>query len=253
MTDMTSNSFEGADLESQCVRDGIKEMFLGSDSFAGGDLSFIEEAEAKPAVYESLGAFFLCKETNPDLHEQMERFAHFHPEHQYAYHDDFYFPVGNETSLPKDSWVVAARQAKRPVVIVGPKHLDSLQCMLGHTAFFELPIPTKGCSDIDRLVPQLVKFSQSRFPEESVLFVVAGGSIGKMIAYKAFQSLKKKDMFVDVGAALDAYAGRKSRPYNQDLKKFCAESKAWMAFETCKTECGSIRSDISCQHCRGSV
>lgn len=239
VTGSSSFSMEGADLNSQCVRDGLAEMFLGTSNAL---------KDSKAEVYEAVGGFFLCKESHAQFFDLMERFAKAHPQHKYEYSDDFYFPVGTSSSPTHESWVKAAMAANRPTVLVGPQHLNTLSCMLNHKAFFEIPIPTRGCGDVDRLVPKLVKFSE-KFPDDSVLFIVAGGSVGKMIAYRAFESLRDKDMFVDVGASLDAYAGKTSRDYNHDLRKFCKESKPWMAYDACEKHCKTIHEDVACQKC----
>jgi len=243
MSGMYSESSEKSDMMSPCVRQGIADMFLGHGP---------EAKTSRTHVFQAVGAFFLCKETHEDIYTNMEKFLKRHPGdihgHKFSWFDDFYFPVGNATASPKDSWVVAAKRRGRPIVLVGPKHLDYLGCMLDHEAFFEIPIPTKGCGDVDRLVPQLVSYSKSKYPDDSVLFVVAGGAIGKMIAYKAFHSLNDKDVFVDVGATLDGYAGVPSRDYNIDSRKFCKESKAWMAWSPCMTACSEIQPDIKCHY-----
>lgn len=45
-----------------------------------------------------------------------------------------------------------------------------------------------------------------------------------------------KDSIVDVGSSLDAYAGVKSRDYNQNVSKWCLESPQWMAPSVCAEE-----------------
>jgi len=228
LSGMGSFSMEGADMTSDCVRKGVADMFLGEHA---------DMETSRTHVYQALGAFFMCEESHPGIYSVMEDFARHHPEHKFGFHNDFYFPVGKATSDPQHSFVMAAKQRGRPVVLVGPKHLDSLHCMLNHSAYFEIPIPTKGCGDVDRLAPQLVEYSKSKFPNDSVLFVVAGCSVGKMIAYEAFKSLKDKDAFVDVGASLDAFAGRASREYNNNIEEYCEHSKEWMAYDVCKSTC----------------
>lgn len=233
LSGMHSFSMEGADMTSECVRQGVADMFLGNNADMETD---------RTHVYQALGAFFMCQESHPGIYSMMDKFMHDHPEHKFGFHNDFYFPVGKATSDPQHSFVLAAKQRGRPVVLVGPKHLDSLHCMLNHSAYFEIPIPTHGCGDVDRLVPQLVDYSKSTFPNDSVLFLVAGCSVGKMIAYEAFKSLMHKDAFVDVGASLDAFAGRSSRDYNSNIQKYCEHSKEWMAYDVCKSQCSDSHS-----------
>jgi hypothetical protein len=235
MTGMRAGSLEGADLNSKCVREGLQDMFLGNGP---------KNLTSSALVYQSVGKFFMCQ--GGGIKQQMNSFMAQGKKAKFPFYNDFYFANGNITSSPKASWAVAAKERRRPVVIVGPKHLDGLHCMFNHTAFFEIPLPTRGCGDVDRLAPQLVEYSKTKFPNDSVLFVVAGGSIGKMIAYKAFQSLLDKDMFVDVGASLDGFAGRHSRGYNRP-KRYCKPHyKQWMSQHACANTCGKINPHIKC-------
>jgi len=229
MTSMNVGNSDGADMNSQCVRDGLIEAFLG-DSMPG-----------TPVVVSAVGGFFLCKETHASLNQNMDTFAAAHSQHKNTYVNQFYLPFDWAT-LP---------QSKRPVVLVGPKHLDALHCMLGHVAFFEVPLPTNGCGDVDGLVSKMTEISQTQYPTQSVFFVVAGGGIGKIVGYKAFQKLQDKDSIVDVGSSLDGYAGKASRDYNRDIKKFCkGNTKQWMAHDVCQSECQDVDNDLPCKQCK---
>jgi hypothetical protein len=237
----TAHNVEHTDYHSRCVYDGLKKALLGEDD--------MEDA----TVVQALGAFFLCKETHRNLYSGMQNFILANSELGHAptfpFYDSFYLPVGNESSAAANSWVKAARDGKRPVVLVGPDHLSSLHCMLDYVKHFRIPLPTKGCQDVEPLVNGIVELSQVSYSDESVLFVVAGAAIGKIVAYQAFKKLQHKDIFVDVGASLDAYAGVRSRDYNRDLTKYCRESKGWMAYDVCEQECQNVHPDRPCQQC----
>eukprot|EP00928_Gymnodinium_smaydae_P031793 TRINITY_DN23221_c0_g2_i1.p1 TRINITY_DN23221_c0_g2~~TRINITY_DN23221_c0_g2_i1.p1 ORF type:complete len:372 (+),score=21.43 TRINITY_DN23221_c0_g2_i1:163-1278(+) len=235
----TAHNIEGTDYHSSCIVDGLTDVLLGNRMDPHRD-----------HIIEALGAFFLCKERDQHLWRNFQSFLEVHPEHKFDFFDDFYLPVGNESSPHLDSWVVAAKNGKRPIVVVGPLRLKSLHCMLQHQAYLEIPLPTVGCKDVDRLVPQMIEISRKRFPEQSVVFAIAGAAIGKLAAYKAYKTLGDKDIFIDVGASLDAYAGMRDRDYNQDLTRFCRESKSWMSYDTCISECTSIREDLACRKCK---
>eukprot|EP00928_Gymnodinium_smaydae_P096404 TRINITY_DN8507_c0_g2_i1.p1 TRINITY_DN8507_c0_g2~~TRINITY_DN8507_c0_g2_i1.p1 ORF type:complete len:304 (-),score=26.04 TRINITY_DN8507_c0_g2_i1:209-1120(-) len=236
----TASSQEGSDLTSQCVVDGLKDAFFG-------------DSTPPDHVIEALGAFFLCKETHRSLYESFESLLQTKREQKFDFFDDFYFPIGNESSHFHDSWVNAAKMGKRPIVVVGPKRLSSLHCMLQHQAFLEFPMPTVGCDDAESLIPQMTQLSKTRFPDQSVVFAISGGVVGRLIAYKAYKVLGAKDIFIDVGASLDAYVGVHDRDYNMDSSPFCKESKSWMSYDACKSYCSGIREDFSCRECKSFV
>ena len=75
--------------------------------------------------------------------------------------------------------------------------------------------------------------------EEGLVFVLAGNFMVKAAAYLAWHvaSVRAKDSFIDVGSSLDAYAGVRSRDYNQDLQRFCHEALEWFAHDVCLREC----------------
>jgi hypothetical protein len=237
----TAHNVEHTDYHSGCVYHGLKEALLGDD--------YMKDAN----VVQALGAFFLCRETHRTLYSGMQNFILTNSElghaPSYPFYDSFYLPVGNESSAAVNSWVQAAKNGKRPVVLVGPDHLSSLHCMLNYVKHFRIPLPTTGCQDVEPLVAGIVELSQASYPNESVVFVVAGAAIGKIVAYQAFKKLQHKDIFVDVGASLDAYAGVRSRDFNKDLTKFCRESKGWMAYDVCEKECQDVHRDRPCQQC----
>lgn len=226
MTGMGVSNCDGADMDSKCVRDGLIEAFLGN-SMTG-----------TPVVVQAVGGFFLCKETHGTLNEKMDAFATAHADHKYSYVNTFYLPI---------DWAKLSKT--RPVVLVGPKHLDSLHCMLGHVAFFEVSLPTSGCDEVDPLVQKMTEISKTEYPTESVFFAIAGGGVGKIAAYKAFQKLQDKDIIVDVGSSLDGYAGKGSRDYNKDIPALCEKHKEWMAYDVCQNQCQGIRADVPCKQC----
>lgn len=237
----TAHNVEHTDYHSRCVYDGLKKAILGDDGTKDA------------AVIQALGAFFLCKETHRELYSGMQNFILTNSElghaPKYQFYDSFYLPVGNESSPATSSWVMAAKSGNRPIVLVGPDHLASLHCMLSYVKHFRIPLPTEGCEDVEPLVNGIVELSQSQYSDQSVLFVVAGAAVGKIIAHEAFKKLQHKDVFVDVGSSLDAYAGVRSRDYNRDLGKYCRESKGWMAYDVCEKECQGVHLDRPCQKC----
>jgi hypothetical protein len=237
----TAHNIEHTDYHSKCVYDGLKTALLGDRD--------TEDA----TVIQALGAFFLCRETHRKLYSGMENFILANSElghpPTFPFYDSFYLPVGNESSAAMDSWLIAAKEGKRPVVLVGPDKLAPLQCMLNYVKHFRIPLPTEGCQDVEPLVTGIVELSRTTHSDESVLFVVAGAAVGKIVAYQAFKQLHDKDVFVEVGSSLDAYAGMRDRDYNRDLKKFCQESKGWMAYNVCQEECQDVHPDRPCQQC----
>jgi hypothetical protein len=238
----TAHNIEKTDYHSKCVYDGLKTAFLG-------------DRDTKDAtIIQALGAFFLCNETHRNLNRGMQTFIRaMTDEYGHAprgpFYDAFYLPVGDESSAVTKSWVTAAKAGGRPVVVVGPDHLASLHCMLNYVKHFRIPLPTHGCQDVEPLVRGIVELSQGPYRDKSVLFVVAGAAVGKMVAYEAFKKLKHKDVFVDVGASLDAYAGVRSRDYNKDLKRFCREAKGWMSTDVCARDCADVHPERPCLAC----
>merc|ERR1740121_451310 len=193
----------------------------------------------EPIVAENMGAFFLCGR-NAQLRKEMEtllqRTHAAGGQHRFVLQDHFYLDWGTPDMGPTESFWAAMQQGNRKVVLVGPVHLSKLRCMLKYVEYINIPLPVNSCDEVPKIVQQMADVSR-KHSGEKLLFVLAGGPYGKIIGYQAFQRLYTKDTIVEVGASLDGFAGRRSRDYNSNLKKFCEESKSWMDYETCTSAC----------------
>ena len=60
-----------------------------------------------------------------------------------------------------------------------------------------------------------------------VFFVVIAGCLSKVLIAEAFSTFAAKDSFVDVGSALDGYAGKASKDFIK-IPHYCQTSVNWV-------------------------
>lgn len=159
---------------------------------------------------------------------------------------------------------LAINDRQRPIALVGPDWMrDWRPCgwfphiseQPGKWTFIQGPTVRQSgfCSwqTQVRVAREMVKVSTEKFPNESVIFLMAAGPFGKFLANDIFlwSDVGKKDVVIDVGSSLDAMAGRKgTRSYNVDPKKNCKQFFEAMPCESCKKDCA--KKDEECPGCK---
>eukprot|EP00930_Biecheleria_cincta_P082505 TRINITY_DN72227_c0_g1_i1.p1 TRINITY_DN72227_c0_g1~~TRINITY_DN72227_c0_g1_i1.p1 ORF type:complete len:327 (+),score=41.38 TRINITY_DN72227_c0_g1_i1:231-1211(+) len=232
-----ASNLEGSNFD-LCIHDLMSAAATGADWTDGNRVSH--------RVWQAIGGFFM--KSNPGLSSIFAKFlARTHGIRKFTLYDQFYFPVG--TALAKGGWVHAAQAGQRPIILIGPEFFKKLKCMLNPVMHFQVSLPWHGCGEVHRLAPEVIRYSNENFPKQTVLIVIAASAVGKITAYQAFKELWHKDIVIEVGASLDAFAGVADRDYNHDLTRFCRESKPWMEPETCNRICTDIHPGIPCQVC----
>ena len=108
-----------------------------------------------------------------------------------------------------EGWIIASRG--RTVAVVGPTYGRHFS-FLNYSDYIALDVEqTVRASDslANDVLERINKVSQAH--SEGVLFVMIGDSLGKWLITEAFGTFAAKDSFIDVGSALDGYAGIEPR------------------------------------------
>ena len=106
-------------------------------------------------------------------------------------------------------WIIESRG--RHVAVVGPDFAKGLK-FLNYTDFIEIGRSVEGdSSNVDKIQSEVRRVSEST--SRGVLFVVIAGSLSKVLITEAFSTFASKDTFIDVGSAMDGYAGIKSKNF----------------------------------------
>ena len=146
--------------------------------------------------------------------------------------DYFYLPQGDpaDTSLMSqqaagiEGWIIASRG--RVVAVVGPSFARDFK-FLNYTEFIEIGANAEKSHNSTADTVQRARAASERH-NEGVLFVIIAGSISKLLIPEAFSSWGAKDSFIDVGSALDGYAGQESKDFIRgQLPRYCANTKNW--------------------------
>jgi len=213
-----------------CMRDGIRDT-LYSDS---------------QHLYISMGMFFLCgsRSKSTGLFPTMQNFfakmnSSGRAPNRTMYTNSFYLFAADSA----DAWRGLA-EGKRPAVVVGPPHARKISCRWASTraAFIPalLPAENRVCdaNATARLRADILRQSR-RFPEETVVFLMASGTWGRVLIAKLSidEPELKKDVFFDVGSTVDAVGGKASRDYNRDWKRNCQRFSAALTCQDCELRC----------------
>ena len=125
--------------------------------------------------------------------------------------DAFYLPMGDPADPERhelqaagvEGWIIASRG--KTVVLVGPEFSKQF-AFLNYSTHIAISADAEQHTDQANTALESIK-QVSQAHSEGVLFVVIGGSLSKWLITEAFGSFASKDSFVDVGSALDGYAG----------------------------------------------
>jgi hypothetical protein len=131
--------------------------------------------------------------------------------------EHFYLPMGDPASdeylqLREHGvrgWIIEA--IHRKIVLIGPLFARQFE-FLNYCDFIEIAEDAEShVENIDVIHEKMIKISEST--EEGIIFVFIAGSMSKVLIAEAFTTYGKKDSFIDVGSALDGYAGIESKDF----------------------------------------
>lgn len=162
--------------------------------------------------YVLVGEFFLC---NPQIGKLWRNFLQTHPlqpSFKGFMTEGFYVhlePAPRPAKMPSTPMVFPSL-VNRKVVVMGPKFLQQLNHSLNMASYINTH---DAAHNVHGLVADMRRESK-KYPNDNVVFLVAGGFGGRLAIYLAWKELGHKDTFVDVGASLDGLAGQVSRSFN---------------------------------------
>lgn len=129
----------------------------------------------------------------------------------------FYLPMGDPACdeylpLRKNGilgWIIESTNRKK--VIVGPNFAKQFE-FLEYYDFIEIGRNSQqNIDDYDIIHSKMKNISENN--EEGILFIFIAGFMSKVLITEAFTTYGKKDTFIDVGSALDGYAGIESKDF----------------------------------------
>jgi len=196
-------------------------------------------------LFVGVGAGYLCKETNPKLHSDVDDFLRKKEKNVQdkfnGWLDSFYLPL---VPSKETAGVFMDRAAPllngRKVVTVGPEHildLERLTHRVDHIAMHSDPLKRKISSHkfwaAQREVYDKILSASHAHPNDNVVFLVAGGIPAKLLMYKAYRTIGHKDTIIDLGASLDIFTGNGQQEWNQDTGKICRDYPHYVEGKVC--------------------
>ena len=148
----------------------------------------------------------------------------------FVFHDFFYLPTGIPDDDARDmwdglgirGWVRTAHEVGRKLAVIGPRHLQTIPWLRG-ADYIEAGQMLSSVRRYNEVLSR-AKSVSAKHADEPVLFVLSAGSGAKVLIVDMMSSPENKDMFVDVGASLDGFAGVHSRAFNSGeefIRKYC--------------------------------
>lgn len=152
----------------------------------------------------------------------------------YAFHGGvFYLPAGTPDDDDRDAWAAegivgwarAAREVGVKIAVVGPRYLKDVPWLADGHGWIDASGAAEDESRVDAVVAACEATSLAA-GIEPVLFVFQAGFAAKTIITELAHPSRRtsKDMYVDAGTALDGFAGKGSRAFNQGdvgRRKYC--------------------------------
>lgn len=169
-------------------------------------------------LFVAVGTFFMCD----NFRRNWERF---YQERGYVYLETFYLQMGDPGDIFAEAqaaegvpgWIVAARRANRSIALVGPRFMQGLP-FITHFCDERNPI-----GNIFACLDELPKAS---------LVAMSKGTAAKHIATLAFRANARMHSYIDVGRALNPYAGRAE--FGHSVAWYCARADdTWMKAGVC--------------------
>jgi hypothetical protein len=146
-----------------------------------------------------------------------------------VFHASFYIPSGAPDESDEDrkkwassgikGWIVTLMEDQRPVIVVSPKHMMSIPFLSNG---FHVDSTNAGSLEaVERIVSTILDIDTPRPP----LVIVAAGVAAKVIISKLLYKAENDGWgLIDIGTALDPYAGIISRDYHRG-DRYCKWAK----------------------------
>jgi len=186
------------------------------------------------------GVWWLCRR---DLYNRFNFFIKTHPT-QYVFVDGFYLPLGDDSEHPdwRKEGVEGYLQASigKPIVFVGPGRLRDI-CFIKFVDFIEANSVSSAAQVMD-MKTNIKKVSQD-YPDQNVIFLLAAGSIAKIIGIDGRKEFPK-DTFIDVGKMFDGYTCLKW-PRLHSIAEMCQISGPRMTDGCCSPGNSALRLNSS--------
>jgi hypothetical protein len=206
---------------------GYRKLRAGDEVIRMIGESFSSLSPADDNLFVAPGTWWLCHEY---LFGLFNSFMKSHPT-QYTFVDGFYLPLGDDSEQPdwRKEGVEGLLQASRgkPIVLVGPERLRDI-CFIKFVDFVEVGnvISKSQVMDIKLSISNV----SQHYPNQSVVFLVAAGSIAKIIGIDGRRELPK-DTFIDVGKMLHGFTCK--GPRLRSIPEMCQASGSRMAEGCC--------------------
>merc|ERR1712151_298061 len=146
--------------------------------------SFASLSEADDYTFVAPGTWWLCR---PDLYNMFNGFMKSHPAPQYTFVDGFYLPLGDGTEHTDwhEEGVEGYLQASngKPIVFVGPGAFRKI-CFIKFVDFVEIGPYVSSATEVMDIKTRIKRASRA-YPKQNVVFLVAAGSIAKIIGIDA--------------------------------------------------------------------
>lgn len=181
--------------------------------------------------------------------------------------DLLFLDVPYPVRVDERSVILSALNDRRsPTVLIGPRFMQNWRpCgwfKYSTWSYIHGPIPEEsGACDKRghfRLSEMMTTVSQKMHPDTTVVFLFAGGPFAKTIVRELFLnpeiSLGNKDVIIDVGATLDAMAGKGgTRKWNGNVAENCEQFAEGMPCDYCREHCGGMGLGGRCASCSCDV
>jgi len=146
-----------------------------------------------------------------------------------ALHSFFYYPMGDvaDDGMPGWrekgvlGWTEVARASERKVILVGPPHVSRIP-FVKHDVFIDASNAASDEKRTREVIEQTIEAGEAM--DEPPLVVACAGFVAKTMVMEMQTQVALGWGFLDVGTALDGYAGIKSRDYN-DPAVYCRKAR----------------------------
>jgi len=198
--------------------------------------SFSRLSPADDNLFVAPGVWWLCQER---LYFEFNRFLKLHPT-QYVFVDGFYLPLGDDSENPdwRKEGVEGFLQASngKPIVFVGPARFRDI-CFIKFADFVEVG-HVNSATQVNDIKTNIKKVSQDH-PDQNVVFLVAAGSVAKIIGIDGLKEFPK-DTFIDIGKMFDQFTCVKS-PRIRSIAEMCQISAPRMIQNCCSPDNPALR------------
>ena len=226
------------------VRDGTPFAWVrwgdGESIAAGnGDRGLAVSAKAWSKVgqarfFVAIGMWWMCSPFRIGWNEVVSPIAGTKRTHAVLL-ESFYLPMGDPADqnvyaarmLNISGWIIEAQE--RIICLVGPHFTERFKSFLHNLEYIRVPTHADD-QFVDILLTEMKRVSQ-KYPSQGVLYPIIAGSVTKVAITKAFQSSwGSKNTYIDVGSALDGYAGIASKDFI-NIPRYCKSIQNYVTDE----------------------